>query len=130
MVRYRYPPHKEFRVPASYLPPPETAGFRPSIGEKPGKHYRLPLDDGTGIHVRLYEGWYYIHWDRCDPISRGVLCHLLNDAPHWIPALAGLAGMAYGKLRNPSANLNNLLEEGIKWMIIGTLLTAIFAPSR
>lgn len=81
-VRNYLPPHREVCYPDTELLPPETAGFTPSLGEGPGEHYRYPLPDGTGIHVRHHNNCYYVHWDKCDPITQGILCHLIHDAPH------------------------------------------------
>lgn len=112
-------PHVEISIPAGLLPPPETAGFQPSIGEKPGKHYRLPLPDGSGIHVRLHKGKYYVHWDVCDPMARGILCHLVNDAPHQIPIISCAASVAYELLRYKRLELGSLLKGCLKGIIVG-----------
>ncbi|MEB3780832.1 MAG: hypothetical protein GSR85_11500 [Desulfurococcales archaeon] len=125
LVRYSYPPHVELEFPANSLPPPESAGFKPSIGEKPGKHYRVPLPDGTGVHVRYYDGKYYIHWDKCDPLTRGVLCHWVNDAPHIIPIVGAALGLLHKQFSTTSAKLEDLMEGAIKGMIAGVAITIL-----
>jgi len=90
-ARYRLPPHEEICYPDTLLPPPETAGFKPSLGEGPGRHYRLPLPDNTGIHVRHHNGKYCIHWDQCDPEACGIISHLTHDAPHILFRVLALA---------------------------------------
>lgn len=124
-VRYRLPPHEELEIPANCLPPPENVGFRPSIGMKPGSHYRLPLPDGTGIHIRFYEGRYYIHWDKCDPLTRGILCHLAKDAPYVILAGGAILGALYELFSSNQPGLKDLIRGALKGMGVGLIIQAL-----
>jgi len=129
-VRYAMPPHEEFKIPAYCLPHPERAGFRQSIGGAPGVHYRLLLPDGSGVHVRLYKGYYYVHWDIRDP-SVDPIGHLLHDAPHYliIPLLAGgLAAFSKAQevySRNPRADFLQVLQASLGELIKTATLTAL-----
>jgi len=129
-VRYAMPPHVELRVPAYCLLHPERVGFRRSIGGAPGVHYRLLLPDGSSVHVRLYKGYYYVHWDIRDP-SVDPIGHLLHDAPHYlvIPALLGISA-AISKARevysrNPRANFLQVFQASLGEFIKTATLTAL-----
>ena len=54
--------------------------------------------NGTCIHIKEYSDLYKIHWDESNPATNPI-GHLLNDAPHHIPAvilgLSILAGIGY-----------------------------------
>jgi len=83
-IRNNMPPHKEICIPEEKLPNPQTIGFKKSIGQGPGTHYRHPLPDKTGIHIRHHNKKYCIHWDKCDPTKGGIICHLTKDSPQQI----------------------------------------------
>ena len=76
--------HKDLQVEFSQVSslPPE---FEARLGDEDGQiaDYGLALEDGTGIHVKVYDDYYKIHWDRKDP-NDDPLGHLIYDAPHWI----------------------------------------------
>ena len=82
------PKHKDIVVKFSEVPelPPE---FKPRPGDNDGQitDYGLALEDGTGIHIKVYKDYYKIHWDEKDPI-KDPFGHLAYDAPHWIPIIA------------------------------------------
>jgi len=124
------PPHVELKIPAYCLPHPERAGFRKSIGGAPGVHYRLPLPDGSSVHVRLYKGYYYVHWDIRDP-SVDPIGHLLHDAPHYlvIPLLAGgLAAFSKAQevySRNSRADFLQVLQASLGGFVKTATLTAL-----
>lgn len=84
------PKHKDILVNDWEVPdlPPE---FEERLGDEDGQvaDYGLALDDGTGIHVKKYNGYYKIHWDKKDP-NDDPLGHLVYDAPHWL-AIGALA---------------------------------------
>jgi len=130
VVRHSMPPHVELKIPAYCLPHPERAGFRQSIGGAPGVHYRLLLPDGSSVHVRLYKGYYYVHWDIRDP-SVDPIGHLLHDALHYliIPLLAGgLAAFSKAQevySRNPRADFLQVLQASLGELIKTATLTAL-----
>ena len=88
----RLPKHKDIKVPKSKVIHPLKEGFRRSIGEPSGQlaDYRLTLADNKSIHIREYNKYYLVHWDAVDP-EVDFIGHLINDASHWLIALAALA---------------------------------------
>lgn len=70
-VRIRSIPEDELR----------DLGYRRSVGTPKGQRadYRKPLDDGRGLHVRVYRDHMRVHWDRTAP-SVNLLGHLVDDA--------------------------------------------------
>lgn len=87
------PEHTDRKVMKWSVPHPLEAGFRKGHGdyaEQKGD-YRLALLDGRGLHIKEYDNYYLIHWDRWDP-SINPLGHIFEDAPHWLPVL-GIGGI-------------------------------------
>lgn len=76
------PKHEDLKVEQWQLPdlPQE---FEERLADSNGQiaDYGLGLDDGRAIHVKIYQGYYLIHWDERDP-NRFPLEHLIYDAPH------------------------------------------------
>lgn len=89
------PVHQDLELSKQDLPHPTEAGFVLSVGDPAGQQadYRLPLDDGRGVHVKEYEITYKIHWDHKDP-GRDIIGHIVEDAPHWLPIIGiGVFGL-------------------------------------
>lgn len=69
----------------SIAPRPEEAlvelGYRRSLGTPKGQRadYRRPLEDGRGLHVRVYADHMTVHWDRT-ALAVSPVGHLLDDA--------------------------------------------------
>ena len=42
--------------------------------------FRLPVADGRGLHLKLYDDCYLMHWDEVAP-SVNPVGHLVQDAP-------------------------------------------------
>jgi len=85
----KLPPHRDVKVWKWEVPHPLESGFKKSIGDPFGQKadYRLILRDGRSIHVREYDKFYRVHWDKMDPRANPI-AHLAKDAPHWLLALA------------------------------------------
>ena len=85
------PEHIDLKVMKWSVPHPLEAGFREGLGDPVGQkaNYRLALFDGRGLHVKEYDNYYLIHWDRWDP-SIYPLRHIFEDAPHLLPVLGVL----------------------------------------
>lgn len=106
----KLPPHLDLALPKS-LGSPLNHGFSRSLGEFRWQiaDYRLSLK-GRSIHVVEYPRRYLVHWDHADPTIDPAQ-HLIKDAPHWIPRLAGLfsgaasAGISYLITRSLSISI-------------------------
>lgn len=85
--------HEDLKIMKGVVLHPSKVGFRKAIGEPVGQKadYRLAFPDGRGIHVKEYDHYYLIHWDKKDP-KIDPLGHLLEDAPHWL-AILGIGGL-------------------------------------
>src|SRR5579872_4684141 len=94
------PCHQDLMVNAVFVSHPIHSGFVESIGEPQGQiaDYRKCLPSSQSIHVRSFDTFYKVHWDKKDPHS-DPLGHLLEDAPHWaIVAGLCLLGLFFGLL--------------------------------
>jgi hypothetical protein len=83
----RRPCHTDLKVKKTEIAHPSRCGFYLGTGEPQGQgaDYRKCLQDGKGLHIREYEEYYLIHWDKVDPSN--FIGHLIEDAPHWIPLI-------------------------------------------
>lgn len=57
-------------------------------------NYRIPLKDGSGIHIKEYDNKYKIHWDNSN-LATDPVGHLINDAPHHIVTILGALILGY-----------------------------------
>ena len=94
----KHPPHTDIVVGfdmVSEMPP----FFEPIHADHDGQkaNFGFALPDKKGIHVKVYDDHYKVHWDKvsslADPIG-----HLYHDALHWFVLLVGviLAGLGVG----------------------------------
>ncbi|MEW6044034.1 MAG: hypothetical protein AB1608_07195 [Thermoproteota archaeon] len=94
--------HVDLQIWQSMLPPMPDY-FVSRLGDADGQiaNYGVALDDGKGIHLKVYkEGFYRIHWDKKDP-NRDPFGHLMYDAPlYFVAIIFGVAaGVGYGVYR-------------------------------
>ena len=102
------PKHKDVIVNDWEVPelPPE---FGERLGDEDGQiaDYGLTSEDGRGIHIKKYNGYYKIHWDKKDP-NDDPLGHLVYDAPHWIVIGAAVVDWVFLKGKYTKKLLNFL----------------------
>ena len=91
--------HVDLQIWQSTLPPIPNY-FETRLADDDGQieDYGYALDDGKGIHLKVYrEGFYRIHWDAKDP-NKNPLGHLVHDAPKYLVAglvTVGIIGFGY-----------------------------------
>ena len=52
-------------------------------------NYGAALEDDRGIHIKVYDEYYKVHWDEKDP-NVDPIGHLIKDSPRWL-AIGGIA---------------------------------------
>ncbi len=84
------PKHIDLMIRSSELPEIPSE-FEERLGDSDGQlqDYGLALSDGRGIHVKVYDRYYKIHWDQKDP-NIDPFGHLIYDAPQWLLIAAGV----------------------------------------
>lgn len=96
-IALSYPVHTDILVGFDMVP--EFPDYFEKIradkdGQKANYGYSLP--DKRGIHIKVYDGYYKVHWDKKSSLT-DPLGHLYHDAPHWIAIMAiGLAAVVVG----------------------------------
>jgi len=96
----KYPAHTDIVVGFNMVPEVPSF-FKKMNGDPDGQkaNYGFVLPDKKGIHVKVYDGYYKVHWDKVSSLI-DPLGHLYHDAPHWfvllvVGATAGLTIGAY-----------------------------------
>ena len=114
-----YQSHTDIRVGMDMVPK-IPSNFKKIGADYDGQkaNYGFSLPDKRGIHIKVYDDYYKVHWDKrsslTDPIG-----HLYHDAPHWFAILVGGAvvglsvGAYYGykKLKKSNSESNKGLQE-------------------
>ena len=87
-----FPAHEDIKLNESFFHPDSLQKFKSVFADNDGQNanYRIPLRDGKSIHIKKYDGYYKVHWDKAN-LATDPLGHLLKDAPHYIPiVVAGI----------------------------------------
>lgn len=91
-----HPAHTDIVVGHNMVPPlPEHFTPRPADPNGQLADYGTSLPDNRGIHVKVYDDHYKVHWDKKDP-KKDPLGHLYHDAPHWLAVIGIGAGIGIG----------------------------------
>lgn len=79
-----YPKHTDITI-EKWRVSPLPNDFKPRPADDDGQiaDYGLALEDETGIHVKEYDDYYKIHWDKKDP-NVNPIGHLVYDSPKWL----------------------------------------------
>lgn len=85
----QFPAHKDISVDKSFFNKEALQQFKSVWGDDDGQiaNYRQEIEkNGAGIHIKEYDDFYKIHWDKSNPAT-DPLGHLIKDAPHHIPTV-------------------------------------------
>ena len=93
-----YPAHTDIFVEFDMVPK-IPSNFKKIRADNDGQktNYGISLPDKRGIHIKVYDNYYKVHWDKRSSII-DPLGHLYHDAPHWFALLVGgtVAGLSIG----------------------------------
>jgi hypothetical protein len=120
------PPHVDISIPNHLVREPTQEGFRETLGDLQGqiKDYELTLKDGKRIHVRKFDKFYRVHWDRFSPVIDPIN-HMRYDAPHWWIASCALGGAGLGAL-----SCKDRVAGAITGGILGVLVGIMSLPTK
>lgn len=123
------PPHIDIFYHRDEIPDPSSMGFEESMGEPVGQlsDHRFPLEDGRSVHLKTYEKWIGVHWDKVHPNTiENCFEHLRRDSPLWYTAMCIIAGGGIGAglstlSGNGKAIAKSSLAGGVMGFIFGIL---------
>ncbi len=80
----KLPKHTDVVI-ETWIVPDIPSNFTPRMADNDDQlaDYGLALKDGSGIHIKVYDNYYKVHWDEKDP-KVDPIGHLIKDASHWI----------------------------------------------
>ena len=114
-----YSVHTDIRVGIDMIPK-IPSNFKKIHADYDGQKtdYGFSLPDKRGIHIKVYDNYYKVHWDKRGSLT-DPLGHLYHDAPHWIVLLVGVAAIVLGvgayyvykKLKKTKSESDNELQE-------------------
>ena len=114
-----YPVHTDIRVGMDMVPK-IPSNFKKIHADYDGQKtdYGFSLLDKRGIHIKVYDNYYKVHWDKRSSLT-DPLGHLYHDALHWFALLVGVVviglgvGAYYGykKLKKTKSESDNELQE-------------------
>lgn len=92
----KYPAHTDILVEFDMVPEfPDY--FEKILADDDGQkaNYGFSLQDKRGIHVKVYDKYFKVHWDKRSSLT-DPLGHLYHDAPHWIVIILGIIAAVVG----------------------------------